>query len=127
VGFLRYWTLSNLPLFLIAAPMLWLLFWSSAIVLRNNFQHAPTKLHVAQTAGPADLEATDSGMCDLPQLVLPQLALAIAASTNFHVQIINRISSGYPIWYLVVVTCIAQRKMTDIKWQTLERAIPAQT
>lgn len=39
---------------------------------------------------------------DLPQLALPQLALSIAAVTSFHVQVITRLSSGYPMWYLVV-------------------------
>lgn len=106
VGFLRYWTLPNLPLFLIAAPMLWLLFKSSVTVLRNHSQPS-LELHVPQTARPAYLTATDSGSCVLPQLAVPQFVLAIGATTSFHVQIINRLSSGYPIWYLVVAGWIA--------------------
>lgn len=35
---------------------------------------------------------------------LPQLALAALAVTNFHVQIVNRISSGYPVWYLAIAS-----------------------
>lgn len=35
-------------------------------------------------------------------MALPQLALALLAIFNFHVQIVNRISSGYPLWYLAV-------------------------
>lgn len=35
----------------------------------------------------------------LRSLAYPQLALAIMAITNYHVQIITRISSGYPVWY----------------------------
>jgi phosphatidylinositol glycan class V len=35
----------------------------------------------------------------LSRLALPQAALAILAFTSYHVQIITRISSGYPLWY----------------------------
>ncbi|KAF2866932.1 GPI mannosyltransferase 2 [Massariosphaeria phaeospora] len=98
VGFLRYWTLPNLPLFLVAAPMLWLLFESSVTVLRYPTSH----LHIPRTIPAADTQDLDTELCILPQLALPQLVLAIAAVTNFHVQIINRLSSGYPIWYFVI-------------------------
>ena len=40
------------------------------------------------------------------RLALPQIFLAVLALTNFHVQIINRISSGYPVWYLVIALAI---------------------
>jgi GPI mannosyltransferase 2 len=33
-------------------------------------------------------------------LALPQLVLAILALTSYHVQIITRLASGYPIWYI---------------------------
>jgi phosphatidylinositol glycan class V len=33
------------------------------------------------------------------RLAIPQGILAILALTNLHVQIINRICSGYPVWY----------------------------
>ena len=29
----------------------------------------------------------------------PQIVLAALALTNYHVQIITRLSSGYPVWY----------------------------
>lgn len=35
-------------------------------------------------------------------LALPQILLALLALTTFHVQIVNRIATGYPIWYIVV-------------------------
>jgi phosphatidylinositol glycan class V len=35
----------------------------------------------------------------LARLAIPQGLLAIMALTSYHVQIINRISSGYPLWY----------------------------
>ncbi|KAF2690189.1 glycosyltransferase family 76 protein, partial [Lentithecium fluviatile CBS 122367] len=101
VGFLRYWTLPNLPLFLMAAPMLWLLFKSSVTYLRSSAQ--PSEIaRVLRTSGKQTNKVPDTVICDFPQLALPQLVLAIAAATSFHVQIINRISSGYPMWYLSV-------------------------
>jgi Gpi18-like mannosyltransferase len=33
-------------------------------------------------------------------LALPQLLLAVLALTTYHVQIITRISSGSPLWYI---------------------------
>lgn len=90
--------------------MLWLLVHSSATVLRNAFYQPPAKLHVSQTARPAELIATDLGSSVLPQLVLPQLVLAVAAITSFHVQIVNRLSSGYPIWYMVIAGWISTSK-----------------
>lgn len=35
----------------------------------------------------------------LIHLAVPQGLLAVMALTSYHVQIINRISSGYPVWY----------------------------
>jgi phosphatidylinositol glycan class V len=40
----------------------------------------------------------------LIRLSIPQLALSILALTGFHVQIINRISSGYPVWYMFLAS-----------------------
>lgn len=33
------------------------------------------------------------------RFAVPQLALALLAVTSYHVQIVTRISSGYPLWY----------------------------
>jgi phosphatidylinositol glycan class V len=38
----------------------------------------------------------------LVSLSLAQAALALVALTNYHVQIITRLASGYPIWYIWV-------------------------
>lgn len=35
----------------------------------------------------------------IQQLAVPQMVLAILALTTYHVQIITRLSSGYPVWY----------------------------
>lgn len=50
-------------------------------------------------------------MC-IRQLAVPQIVLSVLALINFHVQIINRISSGYPIWYLVIaITLTATQQL----------------
>jgi phosphatidylinositol glycan class V len=112
VGFLRYWTFSNLPLFLLAGPMLWLLLQTSVEYLRNSTQQ---RLQPFETQsgddrkGCVDLSTTPAR---LPQLALPQLVLAITAATNFHVQVINRLSSGYPIWYITTAGWIITQGST---------------
>ncbi|KAB8213763.1 GPI mannosyltransferase 2 [Aspergillus novoparasiticus] len=84
VGFLRYWTLSNLPLFILAFPMLFLMCRSSIWALN--------------TAWPSDTATSV-----LTRLAAPNGLLAVMAFTSYHVQIINRISSGYPLWYWYII------------------------
>ncbi|KAI0835074.1 glycosyltransferase family 76 protein [Hypoxylon sp. FL0890] len=90
VGFLRYWTPSNIPLFLLAMPMIYLLLMSGLEIMKRPLSIVPEKSN-----------AVDSP--HLPLLVrsmaLSQLVLAILAVTNYHVQVITRISSAYPLWY----------------------------
>jgi phosphatidylinositol glycan class V len=42
---------------------------------------------------------------------VPQLVAAVLAITSFHVQVVNRVSSGYPLWYMY----LALRALTDGK------------
>ncbi|KAF2137013.1 glycosyltransferase family 76 protein [Aplosporella prunicola CBS 121167] len=91
VGFLRYWTLSNVPLFLLAAPTLWALLTSAQRVILR-------KIYASDKGQPTAALPHDAMLL----FALPQLALAALALTNFHVQIINRVSSGYPLWYMAI-------------------------
>ena len=102
VGFLRYWTLPNLPLFLMAAPMLWLFVQSSIAHLRHSTHHILKPSRTKSPSEAKDSKDLSSVPGNLPEFALPQLILAVTAATNFHVQVINRLSSGYPIWYLEV-------------------------
>ncbi|KAJ5544937.1 hypothetical protein N7535_006676 [Penicillium sp. DV-2018c] len=97
VGFLRYWTVSNIPLFLLAAPMLAILCRSSLWALRS----------------PSSSSTSPGSM--LTRLAVPQGLLAIMALIGYHVQIINRISSGYPLWYWYLVTSAVDLGSSSLK------------
>jgi phosphatidylinositol glycan class V len=90
-GFLRYWTLSNLPLFILAAPMLAILCASSFSALNDS---SPIQ---------SLLPIPTSNV--LKRLAILQLVLASIVFTTANVQIITRIASGYPLLYI----WIAQR------------------
>jgi phosphatidylinositol glycan class V len=67
---------------------------------------------VPRTSETAKSRNGTSAICRLPELALPQLILAVTAVTSFHVQIVNRIASGYPVWYLVVATWLVDSQST---------------
>lgn len=48
------------------------------------------------------------------RLLVPQLALAILALTTYHVQIITRLSSGYPIWYWWLASLILEDRQVQV-------------
>lgn len=51
----------------------------------------------------------------LTRLAIPQGILAVMAFTSYHVQIINRISSGYPLWYWFLVTSAVDIETSSLK------------
>ena len=122
VGPFRYWTLSNLPLFLLATPSLCLLIYSAIDVLRNPEllrRGSPPSKSVLAPALQYRIIAT---------LALPQLVLAILALTSYHVQIITRLSSGYPLWYIwLAVKLQDEPKMAAgvVRWMVLYGLIQA--
>lgn len=102
---MKYWTLSNLPLFLLAAPMLYIMTRSSIwawnwhrTVSSTHLDKHPSNSHAATRDGERNSSATATGDI-VKKLLLPQLVLAVLALTSYHVQIITRLSSGYPVWY----------------------------
>ncbi|KAL8734793.1 MAG: hypothetical protein Q9181_003037 [Wetmoreana brouardii] len=101
VGFLRYWTASNAPLFLLAAPVL-LVMIMSVIWAEPSYgeaRHSDREV-VKRPQPPSDrLWMSPVGIDVARCLAIPQLILAILALTTYHVQVITRLSSGYPLWY----------------------------
>ena len=64
----------------------------------------------------------------MASLALPQLVLAILALTSYHVQIITRISSGYPLWYIWLAakaTDEPKRVAIVIRWMVIYALVQA--
>lgn len=103
VGFLRYWTISNLPLFLLASPMIMAMIASGAWAL-NVAPTQNTGLLEDYTNSPAiqgsqkDNKEAPTNSPLLRSMAISQLMLTMLTLTSAHVQIITRISSGYPVW-----------------------------
>ncbi|MCJ1472255.1 ER membrane glycoprotein subunit of the GPI transamidase complex-like protein [Lambiella insularis] len=124
VGFLRYWTLSNVPLFILAAPMLVILVQSAAWTWTGTIAFSTPRDGVSngKAASTNANKQSDSIMGSrkmMRLLSMPQLALALLALTNYHVQIITRLSSGYPLWYWwLAVSIIANqdRSLSVVQW-----------
>ncbi|KAH7238982.1 GPI mannosyltransferase 2 [Fusarium tricinctum] len=104
VGFLKYWTPNQIPLFLLAAPMLTILLKSGTEIMRE-----PSRGLRAMVRG------TDE-QCRLlvRTLAAVQTLLAVLAITNYHVQIISRLSSGYPVWYWWVASCLMDKQRQSL-------------
>ncbi|OJD14462.1 hypothetical protein AJ78_05197 [Emergomyces pasteurianus Ep9510] len=101
-AFLSYWKLPNLPLFCLAAPMLVIMcvssWWPFTSLVDFDMRHQePGKREAVPRA--------ELRRACLYRLAIPQAVLAALALTNSHVQIINRISSGYPLWYWYISIC----------------------
>jgi phosphatidylinositol glycan class V len=104
VGFLSYWTPGNIPLFLLAAPVLIVLVATAlSVTFKSNRMLAGITGGTKQSIPAADIACFKHVAL---QLALPQLILAIMALTSFHVQIINRISSGCALWYIVLAIAV---------------------
>ncbi|KAL0942065.1 gpi mannosyltransferase 2 [Colletotrichum truncatum] len=100
VGFLRYWTPSNIPLFALAAPVLALLIVSGLDVLKR-----PSGLERSPTADKSGKNLSTKEIIVF-SLAATQVLLAVLAITTYHVQIITRIASGHAVWYWWVAGCL---------------------
>lgn len=106
VGILSYWTISNLPLFLLAAPMLYILLqsgvwaWYGAICKMGSDAGQLQGEGGVKGAQVSPVDSQSTAAEALPfRFAVPQIILAVLALTTYHVQVITRISSGYPVWY----------------------------
>ncbi|GKT77535.1 GPI mannosyltransferase 2 [Colletotrichum tofieldiae] len=101
VGLFRYWTLSNVPLFVLAAPVLGLLIVSGWAVMTR-----PSGLGRSPTAETPLLQRDRTKLGLVFSMAAAQVLLAVLAITTYHVQIITRIASGYAVWYWWVAGCL---------------------
>lgn len=102
VGFLRYWKVSNIPLFLLAAPALVILLSSGlrTVDLTSRETTRPSHKVDHYKVTPAERALSQRTIRLLRSLAYPQIVLAVLAITNYHVQIITRLASASPVWYL---------------------------
>ena len=121
VGFLQYWTLSNLPLFLLAAPMLYILLKSTYWAWRVDASMiaVPSGQGSKVYSGKATLTSATGADLHIDRAIvrrfaIPQVVLAALALTSYHVQIINRLSSGYPVWYWWLASLILADGETSV-------------
>lgn len=87
VGLFRYWTPGNIPLFLLAAPMIYLMARSGVDV------------RLAGEPGGSKIPASPHVSVFTGAMALSQLVLAGLAITTYHIQIITRIGTAYATWY----------------------------
>ncbi|KAM3532231.1 hypothetical protein NHJ13051_000217 [Beauveria bassiana] len=101
VGFLRYWTPNQIPLFLLAAPVLTLLIASGYEVLRRPAAagFAPSSLHHRVL---------------VQALAASQAIVALLALTSYHVQVISRLASGYAVWYWWIAACLMDKSRRGV-------------
>ncbi|KAG6363746.1 hypothetical protein INS49_008849 [Diaporthe citri] len=106
-GFFRYWTLSNAPLFALAAPMLFVmgkggkdLFFQGSRISRGH--------------GSASGLDSSRLVLVVRSMVFAQVSLVALAFTSYHVQIITRLSSGYPAWYWWLAACLRSPKTRNM-------------
>lgn len=61
----------------------------------------------------------------LRRLAVPQALLAVMALLSYHVQIITRLSSAYPLWYIWLYssTKVAERKEGNDRYFTKNQSI----
>ena len=88
MGLFRYWTPGNIPLFLLAAPMIYLLARSGV----------DWKLLAGEPETGKPPRCQDVSVF-VGAMALSQLILAGLAVTTYHIQIITRIGTAYAIWH----------------------------
>ncbi|KAM3559922.1 hypothetical protein ARSEF4850_003916, partial [Beauveria asiatica] len=101
VGFLRYWTPNQIPLFLLAAPVLTLLIASGYEVLRR-----PAAWGLAPSS-------PDHRVL-VQALAASQAIVALLALTSYHVQVISRLASGYAVWYWWIAACLMDKSRRGV-------------
>jgi phosphatidylinositol glycan class V len=98
-GLFRYWTISNVPLFLLAAPMISIItmsiFWVSSGSATNGRGLLQQGKRDNKLPHEEERPVADSILLNL---AMSQSLLLLLTLTTAHVQIITRISSAYPVW-----------------------------
>jgi phosphatidylinositol glycan class V len=96
--------------------MLAVMFLSGFWALRGVRSFGTDGVGLSSAVGPKDTptnsELVGAPVTEVQGMAIAQLLLAFLALTNYHVQIITRISSGYPVWYWWVASQIVRSAQT---------------
>jgi len=104
-GLFRYWTIPNIPLFLLATPMFVILTISGLWALKFNPDELRQNVKNAKVGMPRN-SSHRPVIQIVRNLAVSQLMLVLLTSTTAHVQIITRISSAFPVWmWYIAVSC----------------------
>lgn len=101
-GPFKYWTISNIPLFLLAMPMIIILGVSGKRGVWDPHFQQVSVTHKKESSPPVSEVQSAGKVQIIRNLALSQLILTVYTVISGHVQIITRISSSCPIylWYL---------------------------
>lgn len=113
-GPFKYWTMSNIPLFILAMPMIIILGVSGNAGLRNaHFQQIFSATSVTsekEVSSPVDEIQNTDKIQIIRSLALSQLILTIYTVIGGHVQIITRISSCCVVFLWHIAASIGEGK-----------------
>ena len=110
---MKYWTLSNIPLFVLALPIVTILLASCRWAWTAPSLPPNQEVQIQSATEPKKATNLQGSSIFLRQVAVPQAILAILAVSNYHVQIITRLSSGYPLWYWWLAWRLTER---DLVW-----------
>ena len=126
---MRYWTLSNVPLFILATPVMCLMIVSAiepfSGLINPGCQYIFSARYQSRSMR-VEKAVRDKEELHSLQLVykrsmaVPQLALALATLLSFHVQVINRVSSGYALWYIYAAEKIVRREVIIVAGKRID-------
>ncbi|KUJ21880.1 mannosyltransferase [Mollisia scopiformis] len=97
-GPFRYWTVSNIPLFVLGTPIFTILIVSGLWALQYTAANGPPRATKQYDVKSSQISFGREGISVLRNMAVSQLFLAGMTLTTAHVQIITRISSAYPVW-----------------------------
>lgn len=98
-----------MPLFLLAVPVLALMVTSGMDVLRNPWwpEAEPRRATGDSKEKPETRPSPDRRTRTLiDSMAASQVLIAVLALSSYHVQIITRVASGYPVWCWWLAGCL---------------------
>lgn len=67
---------------------------------------------------------SSSGIALARRLAVPQLVLGVLALTTYHVQVVTRLSSGYPLWYWwLAMKIVGGEPLRSRKWRVPTKVV----